>query len=448
MPSFSDASARLSRHLPRGGRLPETDWRARHQLICAVLALHLVGLVGYSLLVDNPDHPAAIGTGAIVIALVLALAPLPRRARSLASTLGLLSCSAVLVQLGHGSALLHVHYVLVVALCALYEDWLTYAAAVVFVLAEHLVILGVAPGAGIADDKAPLRDLLVDLIFVLGSSVIQLLFWSYADEGRERDYVYRSEMAELSRGRNTVQARLRQIAATREDLLATVSHEFRTPLTAIQGSAQTLRKHWARLPESRIEQMLDAIVANTERLGRLLENMLTAAEARQPDRRAVTDVQVVAVEVAELVETAHANSASTVVVAIEGGLEARVESSALHQILANLLDNAIVHAQPGSQAIVSAAIDGDDVVLTVANEAEGVDAEMLADLFEPFTQLDSSSTRTHEGAGVGLYVVRRLVEVSSGSLSVRSQPGWVSIEVRFPRAPKAPVDLSLTEQYR
>jgi signal transduction histidine kinase len=85
--------------------------------------------------------------------------------------------------------------------------------------------------------------------------------------------------------------------------------------------------------------------------------------------------------------------------------------------------------------------------VTVANEAEGVDAQMLADLFEPFTQRDSSSTRAQEGAGVGLYVVRRLVEVSSGSLSVRSQPGWVSIEVRLPRADTSSVDLATVERF-
>jgi signal transduction histidine kinase len=308
-------------------------------------------------------------------------------------------------------------------------------------------VAGIDPGGAIADDRDPLRSTLVDLVFVLGTSVTQLVFWSYADQARLRDSLYRTELAELSEGRSTVQARIRQLETTREDLLATVSHEFRTPLTAIQGAAMTMRKHRTRLPEARLDEMLDAVVANTERLGRLLENMLTAAEARAPDRKAVTDVHRVATEVAELVEAAHVRRAPSVVVAVDEGLEARVEGSALHQILANLLDNAIIHAQPGSHAIISGAVEEGDVVVTVANEAEGVDAEMLAELFEPFTQRDSSSTRAQEGAGVGLYVVRRLVEVSLGSLSVRSQPGWVSVEVRLPRAPEEPVDLNADERY-
>ncbi|MDX6209684.1 MAG: two-component system, OmpR family, sensor kinase [Frankiales bacterium] len=438
----------LRSYLPRGGGLPEATWQVRHRVVCAVLALHLVILVGYGLLATHPDGPASAGTGIVAVALGLALTtPLNRRARTLAATLGLLSCSAVLVQLSHGSAVMHVHYVLAVAVTALYEDWTTYLAAIAFVVLGHLLVAGIDPGGAIADDRDPLRSTLVDLVFVLGTSVTQLVFWSYADQARLRDSLYRTELAELSEGRSTVQARIRQLETTREDLLATVSHEFRTPLTAIQGAAMTMRKHRTRLPEARLDEMLDAVVANTERLGRLLENMLTAAEARAPDRKAVTDVHRVATEVAELVEAAHVRRAPSVVVAVDEGLEARVEGSALHQILANLLDNAIIHAQPGSHAIISGAVEEGDVVVTVANEAEGVDAEMLAELFEPFTQRDSSSTRAQEGAGVGLYVVRRLVEVSLGSLSVRSQPGWVSVEVRLPRAPEEPVDLNADERY-
>ncbi|BEP15694.1 hypothetical protein acdb102_40050 [Acidothermaceae bacterium B102] len=423
-----------SRYLPQSGRLPVGEWRRRHRLVCAVLALHLVVLVGLDLVPHRGDTGTALGTGAVGLALVVALAPLGRRTRAVAATLGLVSTSAVLVQLSHGAPVTHVHYVLAVAISAVYEDWATCAAAIAFVLGEHLVVAGIDPGLSVADDRDPLRYGLVDFVFVLGTTATQLVFSTYASRARERDRAYRDELAELDRGRSTVEARIRELDATREDLLATVSHEFRTPLTAIQGAALTMRKHRNRLPDHRVDEMLDAVVSNTERLGRLLENMLTAAEARVPDQRAVSDVASVALEVAMLVEQAHAERTPSVVVAIDEGLEARIEGSALHQILANLLDNAIVHAQPGSHAIISAADEADDVVVTVANEAEGVDAQMLADLFEPFTQRDSSSTRSHEGAGVGLYVVRRLVEVSHGSLSVRSQPGWVSIEVRLPRA--------------
>jgi signal transduction histidine kinase len=189
------------------------------------------------------------------------------------------------------------------------------------------------------------------------------------------------------------------------------------------------------------------VLTNTERLGRLLENMLTAAEVRQPDTTAVTNVYQVVTEVVMLVRAAHAERAPHVAVAIDDHVEAVVERAALHQILANLLDNAILHAAPGSQAIVSGAVEDDEVVITVANEAHGVDAPTLAGLFEPFTLRDASITRPKQGAGVGLYVVRRLIEVSHGRLKVYSQPGWVSVEVRLP-APieRAGFDIAATER--
>ena len=433
--------------LPGRGGLSESGWLPRHRLVCAVLAAHVVGLTCYALLAIHPDGVGSAGTGLAAFGLVVALTATGRRTRSLAATVGLLACSATLVQLSHGSAVVHAHYVLAVALTALYEDWATYAVALVLVLGWHAGIAALHPGQGVADDRQALLSSVIDAILILSASLTQVILWFFARQSREHDPAYRHELAELDKGRSRVEDRLKQLETTREDLLATVSHEFRTPLTAIQGAAMTLRKHRARLPETRVDEMLDAVMSNTERLGRLLENMLTAAEARAPDRKAVTDVHQVATQVAELVESAHAQRAPSVVVAVDEGLEARVEGSALYQILANLLDNAIVHAQPGSHAIVSGAVEADDIVVTVANEAEGVDAQMLAELFEPFTQRDSSSTRSQEGAGVGLYVVRRLVEVSLGSLSVRSQPGWVSIEVRLPRAPEHTVDLTAADRY-
>src|SRR4051812_26756803 len=172
----------LPTHLPHGVRLPDATWRSRHRIVCAALALHLVVLVGYELLAEHADRHANAGTVVVAVALLLALVPIGRRWRAMAATLGLLSCSAVLVQLDHGSAVMHVHYVLAVALSALYEEWSTYVLALLFVLGEHAVVTALAPGSGVADDRAPLRFTLVDLVFVLGTSATQLVFWTYADQ--------------------------------------------------------------------------------------------------------------------------------------------------------------------------------------------------------------------------------------------------------------------------
>lgn len=422
-------AASRQRWLPRGGALPRADWWPRHRLICVVLALHVPALLGYARVTHHAWSRGLLEVAPIAVLLGVALLPVNRRLRALAASLGLLTCSAVLVQLSGGSIEAHFHYFVAVALTALYEDWTTYLLAIAFVLFEHGLLGAVLPHEADGTDEGGPLTAPVQALFVVAASAAQLVYWRYGEQARERERRYRVELHE---GRRSLRARQQQVEETREDLVATVSHEFRTPLTAIRGATLIMRKHRARLGDARVDDMLDAVIENTDRLGRLLENMLTAAEAREPDRDEIADVSEIADEVAALVQATHARTAARIAVAVDPGVEAVVERIALHQILANLLDNAIIHAAPGTQAILSGAVDADEVVITVANEAQGVDAVMLARLFEPFTLADASSTRSRQGAGVGLYVVRRLIEVSAGKLEVRSQPGWVSVEVRLP----------------
>ena len=100
-------------------------------------------------------------------------------------------------------------------------------------------------------------------------------------------------------------------------------------------------------------------------------------------------------------------------------------------MLENLLDNAYQHGAAGSTPLVAGGSDEHGVWLTVSNEGNVVDLTRKGRLFEPFTQVDSGATREREGIGVGLYVVRRLVEVYGGSVDVRSDSGWVTVDVRL-----------------
>ena len=114
------------------------------------------------------------------------------------------------------------------------------------------------------------------------------------------------------------------------------------------------------------------------------------------------------------------------------GLEiSNADRTALHQVLENLLDNAYQHGAPGSTPLVAAGADDRGVWLTVSNEGRVVDLTRKGRLFEPFTQESTGASRDREGIGVGLYVVRRLVEVYGGSVDVQSDIGWVTVEVRL-----------------
>ena len=228
----------------------------------------------------------------------------------------------------------------------------------------------------------------------------------------------------LFEGHASVRARQEETERIRSDLIATVSHEFRTPLTGIRGAALTLLKRGDRLDTEARARLLHAVLAQQERLSRLLENMLTASSATSPDPGATAEVDAVAAEVAML-------SAHQVSVVVEPGLLAKMDRQALHQVLANLLDNALQYGDRGTVPLIAGGRENDEVWVSVSNEGGLPDEQTL---FEPFTQGDPGPTRAHEGIGMGLYVVRRLVEVHGGKVSARTDGGWVTVEVRLQAA--------------
>jgi len=124
---------------------------------------------------------------------------------------------------------------------------------------------------------------------------------------------------------------------------------------------------------------------------------------------------------------------------VEPSTLAKIGRQALHQVLANLIDNAQVHGAPGSVPLVTGGTDDRGPWVAVSNDGSSTDAAGINALFEPFRQGDGSATRSHEGLGMGLYVVKRLVEVHGGEVEVRSEDGWVTVEVRLqPVEEKAP----------
>ena len=442
-----EQSAQATAWLPHGAALPDEDWRWRHTAASLVLAAHLPVLLLWSLVAD----PGELWHVLLPLAALLVASRLPggsRAVRSLAGTLGLLMCSALVVHLADGRTEAHFHFFVTVAVIALYQDWALYALALAFVLLHHAFVVGPEGGGG------TLTWLVVHGGFVLAESAVLVLFWranelSRAAEQRARLAERRAQgaaeqaqgaaqqawgaaeqaRAELVEGQDSLQAQMAAADRMRADLIGTVSHEFRTPLTNIRGAALTLRKRGERLDERTRADMYTAILDAQQRLSRLLENMLVAATASNVDPEASSAVDAVAAEVAMVV--AAKRKTAPVSVLVEPGLQARIDRTALHQVLENLLDNAYQHGAAGSTPLVAGGSDEGGVWLTVSNEGNVVDLTRKGRLFEPFTQESTGVSRDKEGIGVGLYVVRRLVEVYGGSVDVQSDIGWVTVEVRL-----------------
>jgi signal transduction histidine kinase len=279
-------------------------------------------------------------------------------------------------------------------------------------------------------DGSPWAWALLHAGFVLAESAVLVLFWHANEQAHGEKQRLREELDE---GTDSLRARLAEADRMRADLIGTVSHEFRTPLTGIRGAALTLLKRGDRLDADGRTRLLHAVLDQQERLSRLLENMLTAAQATTADPAAVAEVDAVCAAVAMLAAAARPG-AGQVQVLVEPHTVARIDRQALHQVLANLVDNAQQHGSPGAVPIVAGGSDANGVWLTVSNDGSQIDPLVTSKLFEPFTQADSGATRGHEGIGMGLYVVSRLVEVHGGRVSVRSDDGWVTVEVRLQSA--------------
>jgi signal transduction histidine kinase len=380
-----------------------------------LVALHLpvIVLVG-ALRAGGALHGAR--EALIPLVLLLLATRLPRRLAAIAASLGLLTCSAVLVHQFDDVTEAHFHYFVAVAVIALYQDWAVYALAIGFVAVQHaaMTVLDWPTAAMHAG-------------FVTAESAVLVLFWRANEQARAREELLRSALTE---GHSSVEARMAETDRIRADLIGTVSHEFRTPLTGIRGAALTLLKRGERLDPDGRTRLLHAVLDQQERLSRLLENMLTAASATAPDPSAVAEVDAVAAEVAMLANASHPD-AGAVSVLVTPGTTAQIDRQALHQILANLVDNAQRHGRRGTAPIVAGGQDSSGVWLTVSNDGSSLDLQAATRLFEPFGQVDAGATRDREGLGMGLYVVRRLVEVHGGKVDVRSDDGWVTVEMRL-----------------
>jgi K+-sensing histidine kinase KdpD len=217
---------------------------------------------------------------------------------------------------------------------------------------------------------------------------------------------YRRELFDAELG---ALARLREAGQVREDLLASVSHEFRTPLTAIRGSAATLAAREDRIaPEDR-RALLDGIVEHSERLGRLLEDMLLAASARPaPDSAAVADVSTA------LAAFRLGQARPPVVPDVEAGLAAYVDPVSLGRVVRALAEHVGADARRDRPVRLRARREGGEVVVDLLYASTGSEEE-LRRLLEPFSRPDDGWTG--RPVSLALYVARRVVEAHGGRVA-------------------------------
>jgi signal transduction histidine kinase len=231
------------------------------------------------------------------------------------------------------------------------------------------------------------------------------------------DHVSRARVAATERRAARAEGELR----TRALFLAIAEHQLKTPLTSLVGAAQALRDGWPELDERQRAQFLDIVIRSALDLSTRVGGLLTEARADMRTR----DLAPVELDVVEFVHT-MTRAFDAVVTGrqvqadVEPGLTVRADPAALQQVLGHLLDNAAKYSPADAVIVVVGQRTADGLTIAVVDEGVGLPAGM--DVFEAFQRGDGSQVGVAPGIGLGLHIVRSLVQAMGGSVSATANP--------------------------
>lgn len=258
------------------------------------------------------------------------------------------------------------------------------------------------------------------------------------EEIEARTRAERDREALLIRERNAREEAERASRA-KDDFLATVSHELRTPLSAITGWVHVLQQ--PDVTGAEVAEGMAVIARNARTQAELIDDLLDMSRIIAGRLR----LEVQPVELTAVIEAAL-ETVEPAALAKEITVERRFDRIALpvtgdagrlQQVVANLLNNAVKFTPRGGHVRIALERVDNDMQITVSDTGIGIPAEFIPQLFQPFQQADATTTRRHGGLGLGLAIVRHLVELHGGTISVRS-PGegqGATFTVRLPVRP-------------
>ncbi len=232
-----------------------------------------------------------------------------------------------------------------------------------------------------------------------------------------------------------VAERLAEIDRAKSDFVAAITHELKTPLTSMLGYASILRKRMDALPRDRREQFFDIIQRQGERILKLIGELLESSRMESglwKLRREHIDLAAVIGQVVKDMKPAAKRHTIAVEIPVDDpGLYG--DPDALEHVVTNLLDNALKYSPKKTKVDIWVDYASDEIRINVRDQGYGIPPEELPHLFERFTQ-GSTGERTRASVGLGLFLVRSLVEAQGGRVSATSTPGTGStFTVAFPR---------------
>jgi len=220
-------------------------------------------------------------------------------------------------------------------------------------------------------------------------------------------------------------SRIKQLERVRQEFVANVSHELKTPLTLLRGAAETLLDGGLE-DEAHRRRFVEAIQRHAERLQRIVDDLLELARLEQPGiQPGEGDVDLAALARGVAESFREAAAARGLALEVEVGtapIPVRGDAAMLERALANLVDNAVKYTQAGSVR-VAAGGSGETAWCEVRDTGPGIPPEHLPRIFERFYRVDQGRSRELGGTGLGLSIVRHVAELHGGRVSVESELG-------------------------
>jgi signal transduction histidine kinase len=216
------------------------------------------------------------------------------------------------------------------------------------------------------------------------------------------------------------------------NFLLSITHELKTPIAAIKLCLETLNAHRDLEKEKQLALQRNALT-NTERLQNLIENVLLATQIEggaEPVRRERLNLSELC---SEIIAKAEKNLGNTLSIQseIEEGILSISDNMAIESILNNLIDNAAKYA--GGTVNITLNRQGRKALLSVQDLGPGIPAEKKSEVFQKFIRLENEETRSKKGTGLGMYIVKQLVEMLQGEVRLRdNNPHGLIVEVLLP----------------
>ena len=281
------------------------------------------------------------------------------------------------------------------------------------------------------------KVLMYSLYFIVLTGIISMTGNFLYNLNRTREFALRFELDENRRQLEANNRKLQELDRVKNRFFANISHELRTPLTLLLTPLESLIAKGHNVFSSDVRETLHSMQANGMRLLKLINDLLDLV--RLESGKLKINTQELKVEpyikgiIASVRKAAEDRGIKVQADIYDADLTFHTDGDKLEKVLLNLIFNAVKFTSPGGVVQVSAYAEEDEIVIEVADTGIGIPKESLAFIFDRFWQVDNSSKRKHQGAGIGLALVKEFVGLLKGTVDVQSEEGkGTEFIMRFP----------------